>query len=91
MGPNEMLCMVDSGSLAHAINAEIEFPHQKLIPLTEQNKQIAAEIACGCKLTKQESVHVERETNGSKVAIEFDSMRVKTPILSVRQLVRDNN
>ena len=91
MGPNEMLCMVDSGSFAHAINAEVELPNHKLIPPTEQDQHFFAETACGGKLTKQESVHVECETDGSKVAIEFDSMRVKTPILSVRKLVRYNN
>ena len=83
--------MVNSGSFVHAINAEVELPNHQLIPPTEQDTQTNAETACGGKLTKQESVHVECETDGSNVAIEFDSMRVKTPILSVRQLVRDNN
>ena len=91
LGPKEILCMVDSGSFVHAINAEVELPHHQLTPPTEQDKQLIAEAACGGKLTKQGSVHVACETDGSKVAIEFDSMRVKTPILSVRQLVRDDN
>ena len=83
--------MVDSGSFVHAINAEVEIPNHQLVPPTEQDKQVVAETACGGKLTKQGSVQVQCETDGSKVAIEFDSMRVKTPILSVRKLVRDNN
>ena len=83
--------MVDSGSFEHAINAEVELPNHKLIPPIEQDKQVVAETACGGKLTKQGSVQVGCETDGSKVAIEFDSMRVKTPTLGVRQLVRDNN
>ena len=45
LGPNEMFCMVDSGSFVHAINAEVELPHHKLIPPTEQDKQIIAETA----------------------------------------------
>ena len=47
LGPNEILCVVDSGSFVHAINAEIEIPHHKLIPPTEQDRQIGAETACG--------------------------------------------
>ena len=40
LGPNEMLCMVDSGNFVHAINAEVELPHHKLIPPTKQEKAI---------------------------------------------------
>ena len=88
-----MICCAwwTASSFVHATNAEVELPHHKLIPPTEQDKQIVAETACEGKLTKQGSVHVECATDGSKLAFEFDSMRVKTPILSVRQFVRDNN
>ena len=75
----------------HAINAEVELTNHKAIPPTEQDKQVVNETACGGKLTKQGSVQAQSETEGSKVAIEFDSMQVKTPILSVGKLVRDNN
>ena len=85
-----MLCTVDSGSFVHAINAEIELPNDKLIPPTEQERQIVAETACAGKLTKEGSVHVECEADGSKFTIGFDSMQVRTPILSVGQLVQDN-
>ena len=69
LGPNEMLCVVDSGNFVHAINAEVELPRHKLIPPTEQDKQMVAETACRGKLTKHGSVHVECVTDGSKVAI----------------------
>ena len=69
MGSNEISCTVYNGSFVLAIKAEVELPNHKLIPPTEQDKQIAAETACGGKLSKRGSVHVECETDGSKVAI----------------------
>ena len=42
LGPSEILCMVDSGSFVHAINARVELPNHQLIPPTGQDKQIIA-------------------------------------------------
>ena len=40
LGPNDILCMVDSGSFVHAINAEIELTHHKLIRLPSKTNKL---------------------------------------------------
>ena len=50
LGPDELLCMVDSGTFVDAINAAVELPIHKRMPPTEHDKHIVA--ACGGKLTK---------------------------------------
>lgn len=91
LAPDEKLAMVDSGSFVHAIDSDIELPGHALRPIDKNDHHIVGETACGGKLVKKGSVVVDCIIDGHRVEVEFDSMKVKTPILSVRKLVRDNH
>ena len=52
---------------------------------------MSAETAGGDVIRKLGTVHTESIIDGSQVGITWDHMKVSTPILSVRKLVRDGN
>ena len=91
LGPNEMLVMIDSGSFIHAINAEESLPDHPIIPAKAGEKPLIAETACGGKLKKNGTVRVNCEIDNTEAKIEFDNIGVKTPILSVRRLIKDGH
>ena len=45
--PGERLCLVDSGSFTHAIDASVDLPEFDLIPLKESQQGKDGESACG--------------------------------------------
>ena len=83
--------MIDSGSFVHAIDASVELPTHMVHANKPTDKHTVAETACGGKLHKMGSVLVDCEVDDVNVRVEFDNMKVKTPILSVRKLIRDNH
>ena len=90
VAPDEILCMVDSGSFVHAIDADVELPDHNIRENDSKERPMASEAACGGILKKLGTVRVNGEVDNEKVSIEFDHMRVRTPILSVRKLFRDD-
>ena len=89
--PDQILCMIDSGSFVHAIDATVELPTHVINDNKPDDKHTVAETACGGKLHKLGSVQVDCEADSVDVRIDFDHMKVKTPILSVRKLIRDHH
>ena len=89
--PDEILCMVDSGSVVHAIDADEELPDHHVEAPSERDQQEVAETACGGLLHKLGKVRVQGTIDGQNVGVTFDHMKVKIPILSVRKLIKDNN
>ena len=91
VAPDEILCMVDSGSFVHAIDADVELPDHHIRENNPKGRSMVCETACGGILKKLGTVRINGEVDNEKVSIEFDHMRVRTPILSVRKLVRDDH
>ena len=89
---DEVLMMVDSGSFAHCVDAEEEFPdHTITEPDAKAQSAGNAETACGGILKNLGSIKVSGKVDGQQVSIKFTHMKVKVPILSVRKLVIDQN
>ena len=87
----EIVAIVDSGSFTHAINAETELPDHEVEPFDSDTPGSAAETAGGGILKKLGTVRTTSIIDGSQVQITWDHMKVNTPILSVRKLVKDGN
>ena len=87
---DEILAMVDSGSFLHAIDADLDLPGH-FIEALERADRRSAETACGAVLKRLGTVRTEGFVDGEKVNVRWNHMKVKTPILSVRQLVRDGH
>ena len=88
---DEILAMVDSGSFLHAIDAELDLPGHSIEALDGKDRAKSAETACGAVLKRLGTVRTEGYVDGEKVNVKWNHMKVKTPILSVRQLVRDGH
>ena len=87
---DEILAMVDSGSFLHAIDADQDLPNHPIEPLERADRR-SAETACGAVLKRLGTVRTEGLVDGEKANVRWIHMKVKTPILSVRQLVRDGH
>ena len=88
---DEILAMVDSGSFLHAIDAEQDLPGHCIEALSGKDRAKSAETACGAVLKRLGTVRTEGYVDGVKVTVKWNHMKVKTPIRSVRQLVRDGH
>ena len=90
--PGERLCMVDSGSFIHAIDAENDLPDHEIQWLSEdESNKGVAETACGGILRLLGLVKCTGEVDGNEVSILWNHMKVKCPILSVLRLTKDRN
>ena len=83
--------MVDSGSFCHAIDAEVELPEHELIPLSEHESQQDGESACGGIMKRLGRVKTIGTVEGKSLDVQWNAMKVKVPILSVRRLVHDKH
>ena len=87
----EILAIFDTGSFTHAIDADVELPDHEVQECDADSPGTSAETAGGDVIRKLGTVHTESIIDDSKVGIIWDHMKVSTPILSVRKLVRDGN
>ena len=90
--PGEKLCMVDSGSFIHAIDAENDLPDHKIHWFSdEESNKGVAETACGGILKRLGLVKCSGQVEGNEVTIQWNHMKVKCPILSVLRLTKNGN
>ena len=83
------MCLVDSGSFTHAINAEEDLPEFEILPLKASQIGRDGESACGEIMHRRGRMKTQGSVEGIPLALTWDVMSVKVPILSVRKLVRD--
>ena len=76
VAPDEILYIVDSGSLVHASDADVELPDHSIRENDPKERPMVCEKAYGGILKKLGTVRVNSEVVNDKVAIEFDHMRV---------------
>ena len=92
LADDEVPMLVDSGSFAHCVDAEEEFPdHTITEPDAKAQSAGNAETAGGGILKNLGSIKVSGKVDGQQVSIKFTHMKVTVPILSVRKLVIDQN
>ena len=86
---DECLALVDTGSSIHAADVEIHFPQyvDKVKESAASRRGHAATSAGGHKLVNMGKFTVEAVTDGQDVRVPFNNMKVKLPILSVRQMM----
>ena len=83
-----MLALVDTGSNLHAADCEVHFPqYAKLVRAPKHSKVARATTAGGHKLDHLGKFTVDATTDFQDVTIPFNHMKVKLPILSVRQML----
>ena len=81
--------MVDSGSGDHCAWAEDEFPDHEVESSPGQRNGQTMETACKGILNNEGQILVDFETQeGIRSNVTFQNVKVSTPILSVRKLVR---
>lgn len=81
--------MVDSGSAEHCLDADEELPDHPIERSPGQDIGQVVETAGGHELPNLGQVRVEFETQeGFESDVTFQNIKVTTPILSVRKLVR---
>ena len=92
-GPDEVLCLVDSGSTINAAWIEKHFPqYAKMIHSTEASRRgDTATTACGMELKNKGRCAVHGTVDDLPFSVAFKDMEVELPILSVRKMVRRNN
>ena len=88
---DEKLCMVDSGSFAHAIDAEEELPDHDIEPIPSDEHSQDGESACGGIMKQLGRVKTRGLVNGKSLNVHWNAMKVKVPILSVQRLVHDHH
>ena len=86
-----MIALVDTGSFTHAIDADVELPGHEIESCDPDSPGTSAETAGGGILRKLGSVRTTGLIDDCEVGITWDHMKVSTPILSVRKLVKDGN
>ena len=91
LAADEKLVMVDSGAFTHAINAEEELPEHELIPIGPNERSPDGETACGGIMKCTGKIHTKGIVEGLGLDVQWSSMPVKVPILSVRKLVKDQH
>ena len=87
----EIVAIVDTGSFTHAIDADVELPDHNVDLCDPDAPGSSAETAGGDVIKKLGIVHTKGIIDGNAVEITWDHMKVSTPILSVRKLVKDGN
>lgn len=87
----EMIALVDTGSFTHAIDADVELPDHDIESCDPNAPGTSAETAGGGILQKLGVVRTKGLIDDAEVEITWDHMKVSTPILSVRKLVKDGN
>ena len=88
-GPGWRWIMVDSRSAEHCLDAEAELPDHEVEPSPGQEIGQTVETAGGHELANLGQVRVEFETQeGLESDVTFQNIKVTTPILSVRKLVK---
>ena len=88
---DEKLVMVDSGSFCHAIDAEVELPSHEISPIPEGENKGDGGAACGSVIKRLGKVKTRGSVEGVPLNVQWNAMRVKVPILSVRRLVHDQH
>ena len=63
VAPDEILCMVDSGSFVHAIDADVELPDHNIRENDPEERPIVCETARGGILKKLGTVRVNGEVH----------------------------
>ena len=86
-----MIALVDTGSFTHAIDADAELPDHDVEPCDPDAPGTSAETAGGGILKKLGVVRTKGLIDDTEVEIAWDHMKVSTPILSVRKLVKEGN
>ena len=92
-GPDETLCLVDSGSTINAAWIEKHFPwYAKMVkPTTASLRGDSATTAGGHKLINKGRCVVQATANDIPFPVAFKDMETELPILSVRKMVKRNN
>ena len=91
LAEDERLCMVDSGAFTHAIDASRELPSHDVIPFGPNEHTPDGESACGSIIKCKGKVQTRGTVEGLSLDVQWSSMNVKVPILSVRKLVKDQH
>ena len=91
LADGEILAIFDTGSFTHAIDADVELPDHDVEECDPDIPGSSAETAGGGIIQKLGTVKTTSVIDGTQVGITWDHMKVSTPILSVRKLVRDGN
>jgi hypothetical protein len=86
---DEVLALVDTGSSIHAADVDVHFPqYAKSVRQSAASRQgHSATSAGGHKLVNRGKFTISAETDGQNVKVPFNNMKVKLPILSVRQMM----
>ena len=92
-GPNEVLCLVDSGSTVNAAWIKKHFPQfAHLVEETLASRRgDSATTACGKKLYNKGRCVVYVHADDQPFPVAFKDMEVEMPILSVRKMVKRGN
>ena len=89
LADDEILALVDTGSNIHAADADVHVPD--CAPLVRraptQKSSHAATTADGHRLDNLGKFTISASANGQDIKIPFNHMKVKLPILSVRQML----
>ena len=86
---DEMLALVDTGSNIHAADAEVHFPEyvKSVRPTSASQRGQSATAAGGHKIFNMGKFVVSATADGQDVRVPFNHMKVKLPILSVREMM----
>ena len=85
---DEVLALVDTGSSIHAADADVHFPdYSSKVRRSSHKKSAGTTTAGGHRLENLGRFNVSADADGQTVRIPFNHMKVKLPILSVRQMM----
>jgi hypothetical protein len=89
-GPDETLCLMDSGSTVNAAWIEKHFPGylSRVTETPASRRGDSATTACGKKLINKGRCIIHATAQGESFAIAFKDMETELPILSVRKIVK---
>ena len=91
LAPDETLVMVDPGAFIHATDAAVELTEYELIPVGPDERSPDRETACGGIIKCKGQVRTKGIVAGLGLDVQWSSMPVKVPILSVRKLVKSKH
>ena len=92
-GPDEVLCLVDSGSTVNAAWIAKHFPaYAALVKQTDASRRgDSATTACGKRLVNKGRCVVSGKVGDDSIPVAFKDMEVEMPILSVRKMVKHDH